>query len=257
MNFTQIKSSFIFKAIVGLVEMSGILLDKFTKGRIILLLLIFLEIWAFRNISFLNTYEFAIYYAIIWFVVRQSFLFLSFTPNGIANWMKNKWGEVDGGELYLLITAFSFWYRARSFTIFVQHTQWDFFPSLKTYFPTLFQFMGFEVNALIIISYCFVIFGLIINTWAFVLIERGAYYYMDMFYGRFLTSFQKSGPYKVFENPMYGPGQLPSYGVALAVGSVSGLLMTLANQIFAYLFYYYLEKPHIKRVLEAQDKTIS
>ncbi len=245
----KLKNNIFFKILISIIEMSGILLDKFTFPRIILLLLILIEIISFKYIEFLSSYNFVIYYSIIWFIFRQSFLFLSFTKNGIADRMKKKWGEKKSGEIYLLITAFCFWYRARSYGLFLKHTSWDLFPNLKSMFPPLFNILDFEVNLLTLIGYSLIIFGTIINIWSFLLIKRGAYYYMDMFYGRFLTSFQVKGPYKWFNNPMYGPGQLPSYGIALTVGSFSGLLLSLANQIFAYLFYFCFEKPHINRCL--------
>lgn len=244
-----IKKSIPFKSIVALLEMSGILFGKITPIRLFLYLAIALEILAFTYIPYLSTYQFSIWYAVIWFIVRQTFLFSSFTPKGLAYRMKNKWGEQTAGEIYLHITAFSFWYRARSYSLLIKHTSWDLFPGLKAYFPTLFEIWGFDINALVLISYGCALIGMIINVWSFILIERGAYYYMDMFYGRFLTTFKKSGPYKWFENPMYGPGQIPSYGVALAAGSVSGIIMSFLNQVCAYIFYYGLEKPHIKRCI--------
>jgi len=217
--------------------MSGILIAKITPLRLVLLLLIAGEILAFKYIPFLSTYHFSIWYAVIWFVVRQTFLFGSFTKNGLTPRMKRLWGEQKAGEIYMLITAFSFWFRARSYSLLLKHTAWDLFPQFKSYFPPLFEVWGTEINILVIISYALAIFGMVINVWCFLLIERGAYYYMDMFYGRFLTDFKKEGPYKWFANPMYGVGQIPSYGVALAAGSVSGIIMTVAPIKFAPIYF--------------------
>jgi hypothetical protein len=250
-----IKNNIVFRVFLAIIEMSGLLLDRITLPRFILLLLIVLEVIAFKYIPYLSSYHFSIYYAVIWFVVRQAFLFYSFTEKGIAYQMKKKWGETKAGEYYLLITAFSFWYRARSYGLLLKHSSWDFFPSLKPVFTPIFDVFGFEITLLTILGFALILFGTVINTWAFLLIERGAYYYMDMFYDRFLTNFQVKGPYKWFENPMYGPGQLPSYGIALTIGSVSGILMTLANQICAYLFYFFLEKPHIRRCIQNIKET--
>lgn len=248
-NFFSRLQRIIVRTIIAVLEMSGILLDKLSAPRIFLLLLIAFEIVAFNYLPVLNTYYFSIWYAIIWFVVRQGFLFLSFTDNGVATYIKQKWGEERGSELYMLITAFSFWYRARSYSLLLKHTSWDLFPELQPAIPVLFEVYGIQITALSIVSYIFIVFGTVVNIWCFLLVKREAYYYMDMFYGRFLTDFKKSGPYKWFANPMYGVGQLPSYGVALAVGSVSGIVMSFLNQVFAYVFYYLLEKPHIQRCL--------
>lgn len=230
--------------------MSGILLGKINIIRGILFLAILLEILAFTYIPYLSSYEFSIYYAVIWFVVRQTFLFASFTPKGLAYQMKKKWGESMAGDIYLHITAFSFWFRARSYSLLIKHTTWDLFPELKEYFPTLFSIWGIDINMLVIISYICAALGMLVNVWSFILIKRGAYYYMDMFYGRFLVDFQKSGPYKWFANPMYGVGQIPSYGVALAAGSFTGIIMSFLNQACAYIFYYAFEKPHIRSCLD-------
>ena len=62
-----------------------------------------------------------------------------------------------------------------------------------------------------------------------------------MYYGRFLVEFKREGPYKWFKNPMYSIGQLPGYGMALAVGSLPELLLTFMNQVCYYLFYYIFE----------------
>lgn len=249
-----LKKNVLYKSVVAILEMSGILIAKLTPLRILLIVLIIAEIIAFRYIPFLTSYSFSIWYAVIWFIVRQTFLFWSFTPKGLAYLMKKKWGEAKAGEIYMLITAFSFWYRAHSYSLLLKHTSWDLFPQFKSYFPPLFEVVGIEVNALVIVSYLFAIIGMIVNVWSFILIERGAYYYMDMFYGRFLTNFKKEGPYKWFANPMYGIGQIPSYGVALAAGSVSGILMSFLNQACAYIFYYAFEKPHIKRCIANTEK---
>ncbi|MCU0329061.1 MAG: phosphatidylethanolamine N-methyltransferase family protein [Chitinophagales bacterium] len=252
---TSLKNNILFKSVRAILEMSGLLFHKRNPIFITLLGLIVLEIVAFTYIPFLNSKSFVLYYSIIWFFFRQWFVFNSFTKNGIAVRLLNKYGEEKASDLYMAMTAFCFWYRARSYGLLVHHTSYDFFPEFKAYFPTLFQIFGIDINILVLIGYVFAIIGLVINTWSYVLIERETYYMIDMVVGRFLVPFKNSGPYKWFANPMYGPGQLPSYGVALAAGSVTCLLLTVLNQIFVYMFYYNFEKPHIQRTIAKMNQT--
>jgi hypothetical protein len=55
---------------------------------------------------------------------------------------------------------------------------------------------------------------------------------------------------------MYGIGQSSAYGAALMAGSVAGILATVLNQLVMYVFYYTIEKPHIKSIISAQQKLI-
>lgn len=87
-----IKQNFLYKSVVAILEMSGILIAKLTPLRVVLILLIIAEIIAFKYIPFLTSYGFSIWYAVIWFIVRQTFLFWSFTPKGLAYQMKKKMG---------------------------------------------------------------------------------------------------------------------------------------------------------------------
>jgi hypothetical protein len=90
--------------------------------------------------------------------------------------------------------------------------------------------------------------GMIINIWSTLLIGVDIYYYKDLFLGKAIINFKKEGPYSLFSNPMYGPGQANGYGSALVCGSVAGLIFMFLNQVMMYIFYFVIEKPHIKRI---------
>ena len=225
--------------IVANVESAGFIVGKITLLRGIIILSALLSIgltWFYQSAL---TLQFVWWYAIFHFVFRQSFLLLSFIPRGIAYQLKKRVGERRGYNIYEFLTGMSFFHRSVSFGLLVQFTAWQGLPFLKDY-PT---FVG-------VVSYAFIAVGLVVNTWAFLLIKRETYYYLDMYYGRFLVPFREEGPYRWFKNPMYSVGQLSGYGMALASGSLAGLVFALLNQICCYVFYYSAELPHIKRVLQ-------
>ena len=227
------------RIVIANIESAGIIVEKLTFLRaIIIASAIFstLAIWLYRDFL---TLPLVCWYAVFHFVFRQGFLLLSFTPTGIAYQLKKHWGEKRGYDLYEFFTGMSFFHRSSSFVLLVQFTMWDGLQFLKEY-----------AGILSLVSYVFTIIGLVINTWSFLLIKRETYYYLDMYYGRFLVPFKRVGPYKWFKNPMYSIGQLPAYGIAVAVGSLPGLILTIGNQICSYLFYYLFELPHINKILQ-------
>lgn len=91
--------------------------------------------------------------------------------------------------------------------------------------------------------------GYIVNIWSALIIGVDTYYYKDLFVGRFLGPFKHEGPYRILSNPMYGVGQSAAYGAALMNGSIICLVATMMNQAMMYIFYYVIERPHIRRVL--------
>jgi protein-S-isoprenylcysteine O-methyltransferase Ste14 len=76
------------------------------------------------------------------------------------------------------------------------------------------------------------------------------YYWKDMFLGKKISNFVVTGPYKYFNNPMYGIGQLPTYATAIWYGSKYGLIAAFLNQFLIFLFFYLVEKKFIKRVYQ-------
>lgn len=224
--------------ILANIESAGIILEKITFLRATIIVSAIIATFLFWYFKSSITLEFAIYYAAFHFVFRQSFLMLSFTPKGIAYQLKKHFGEEKGAEIYEFCTGMSFFHRSYSFVLFVEHTSWSGLGFLKEYEP-----------ALKTLAYGCTIIGLVINTWSFILIKRDTYYYLDMYYGRFLVPFSKIGPFKWFQNPMYSIGQLPSFGTSLALGSLPGIILTLLNVVACYSFYYLFELPHIKKVV--------
>ena len=95
--------------------------------------------------------------------------------------------------------------------------------------------------------------GLGTKVWATRIVSLDTYYYRDMFLGRQLGDFKAEGPYRVFRNPMYGIGHLHGYGLAIATGSLPGLLAVALNQACIWAFYALVEAPHVSQVYVSTD----
>jgi protein-S-isoprenylcysteine O-methyltransferase Ste14 len=99
-----------------------------------------------------------------------------------------------------------------------------------------------------VVGGCFFACGLVIKVWATVLVGVDVYYYRDMFLGRPVSEFVCRGPYRVFQNPMYGVGQLHAYGYAILARSLTGLVCAMICHSLIYVFYITAERPFIRRV---------
>lgn len=225
------------------IESAGFVFEKLTPLRVTIMVTAAISTyltWTFRGSI---SVSFVYWYAAFHFVFRQSVLMLSFTEKGIVYQLKKKYGVKKGYDIYEFITGMSFFHRSVSYVLLIEHTSLIDIPFLNPYI------VYFKI-----ISYLFIAIGLVVNTWSYLLIKRETYYYLDMYYGRFLVDFKQEGPYSWVKNPMYSLGQLPSYGTALALFSVAGLVLTTLNVISCYIFYYSFELPHIKRVLKKMEK---
>jgi hypothetical protein len=234
----------IFDTIKELVQiiaaMGGILLDRFSLLRVIhfgiLVLVYFLFRWLFETADFTTA---AIIFLSI-YVSRYIFLFLGFVKNGFAGKMKKRFGEEKGFEIYQTITAVMFFAGGLSFSLM----------TIKSGFQL--PFSGYSNTIFTAAGYTLALAGFIINIWSTYLVGIDIYYYKDLFVGRKITEFKNEGPYKIFSNPMYGPGQANGYGTALTYGSLAGVTGMLLNQVMMYIFFFLIEKPHIIRILKVR-----
>lgn len=217
-----------------LLGMGGILVDKITFTRIVLLILIIGNYFLYSFIEPFITYPISILLFTSFFVIRYIFLFSSFTEEGIADMLKRKYGESKGYDLYQSLTALMFFNGAMSFTLMINKSGGDIFSTLVFIKPFL-PYIGAII----------MLIGFTVNTWSAMLIGLDIYYYKDLFLGRPVGKFTKKGPYMILSNPMYSLGQWNGYGTALIFGSFAGLLGILMNQIMMYIFYFTIEKPHI------------
>lgn len=230
------------KILLIIPAMGGILIDRFTIPRITLLLVIgmlyLLFQWLYDNAGLYTSV--ILFFSI--FICRYIFLFGSFIKNGFAEIMKKNLGEAKGFELYKIITALMFFLSGSSFSLMINKSPFE-IPFYEEY-KTIFTVTGIMIAAS----------AFIINVWSTKLVGIDIYYYKDLFLGRKILDFKKEGPYKIFSNPMYGPGQGNGYGTALIYGSPAGLTGILLNQIMMYIFYFVIEKPHIKKILLQKRK---
>src|SRR5690606_21698898 len=110
---------FILRIIKTMFAMGGILIDKISLLRILLLIIIaagyVLHYYFNKNFELIH----AVIYFGLTFTTRYIFLFNSFTKNGIANRLIVLYGEKKGYDIYQFLTALMFFFGAASYTILV------------------------------------------------------------------------------------------------------------------------------------------
>jgi len=172
------------------------------------------------------------------FSIRYIFLFFSFTRKGVAYYLKKKFGEDLGYEIYQSLTAVLFFLSASGFALLVNKSFGILFPSFLEN-PVILSAVGIPV----------IMIGLITNIWSTLIVGIDVYYYKDLFLGRKISEFRKEGPYNFLSNPMYSVGQASGYGTAILSASLPGVAVIFLNQVLMYIFYLIFEKPHIKKIL--------
>ncbi len=222
------------KFLLTLLAMGGIFVDRLTPLRMISYFIFFLLIILYNWLGKIISDETAILIFFFNFMIRYIFLFNSFKINGIANWLKNKFGEIKGFEYYQSVTALMFFLSALNFTLLLNKTSLYSFEQVVNL-----RFILTVLGGIGIIT------GFLINIWSAMLIGIDVYYYKDLFLGRPICGIIKKGPYKYLSNPMYGVGQLNGYGTALLSFSLVGIFAASMNQAMMFLFFYSVEKPHI------------
>lgn len=96
-----------------------------------------------------------------------------------------------------------------------------------------------------------VIVGGAVKAWAAATLGAGAYYWRDFFVQAERPTPATSGPYPFLKNPMYSVGYLPTYGLALATGSLPGLIASAVDQAAIFAFHRWVEEPHVERMLSS------
>jgi protein-S-isoprenylcysteine O-methyltransferase Ste14 len=229
------------RIILATLATAGVLLDRVTPLRGLVIGLIGVNVLATTLFRDRITLPFVLGFFAVMFVLRYGMLFGSFGRHGLAPRLIRRYGEDRGYAVYEALTAFSFFYRGTSFNLLVEYTT----QSLPIPATWLVWTTG--------LAWAMMIGATVVNIWATLIIGIDVYYYKDMFVRRAIGTFEVSGPFRYFSNPMYGIGQFNAYGAALAYGSLWGLLATALNQGMMYLFYYAFEKPHIQRLFGKTD----
>src|SRR5213079_3608384 len=92
------------------------------------------------------------------------------------------------------------------------------------------------------------IVGLATKLWAARTLGSNAYYWHNFFDPEGAIGPVSSGPYRFISSPMYTVGYLPTYGLALMLRSLPGLVAAVFAQAAILAFHYLIEKPHFERL---------
>lgn len=92
------------------------------------------------------------------------------------------------------------------------------------------------------------IIGVVIKVWAARTLGSDAYYWRNFFSPDATPGPASSGPYRFASNPMYTIGYLQTYGLALILGSLPGLVAAAFAHAAILTFYFVVEKPHFERL---------
>ena len=88
--------------------------------------------------------------------------------------------------------------------------------------------------------------GVGIKVWAAARLGGRAYYWHDFFDPNDSIEVNPPGPYRYLNNPMYTLGYLQTYGLALLLGSLPGLIMSGFAQLAILGFHKVVEAPHFE-----------
>jgi protein-S-isoprenylcysteine O-methyltransferase Ste14 len=223
--------------VITALSTSGIRLDKINFFRVLAVVLM-AGVYLFHKLVAEHfSLRPVIAYFLILFAIRYLFLFGGFGKRGFSRSMIRVFGEGRGWDIYELITSLLFFQRGLCFGLLAQATGGQLF-GVPNHFTT-------------IAGIVFLLIGLWVNVAGSLVIGIDTYFYKDLFLERAIGEFQVKGPYKYFQNPMYGIGQLSGYGAALIVGSYVGIIATFLNQLTMYVFNYLIEKPHIHSMFKS------
>ena len=93
------------------------------------------------------------------------------------------------------------------------------------------------------------IVGIGTKVWAARTLGGDAYYWRNFFAPSLASDGPvTSGPYRFVSNPMYTIGYLHTYGLALVLRSLPGLIASAFAQIAILVFHRVVERPHFERL---------
>lgn len=96
----------------------------------------------------------------------------------------------------------------------------------------------------------FILVGGVVKLWARARLGAEAYYWHNFFDPGDAKPLDPPGPYRYLDNPMYTVGYLPAYGLALAFGSLPGLVAAGFAQAAILVFHQVVEQPHYQRLMK-------
>jgi protein-S-isoprenylcysteine O-methyltransferase Ste14 len=90
--------------------------------------------------------------------------------------------------------------------------------------------------------------GVAVKLWAAATLGADGYYWRDFFEPEKRPAPTIAGPYRWLRNPMYTVGYVQTYGLALLVASLPGLVAAVFSQGAIVAFYRLVERPHYQRL---------
>jgi protein-S-isoprenylcysteine O-methyltransferase Ste14 len=102
--------------------------------------------------------------------------------------------------------------------------------------------------ATVTVGVLLVIIGLGTKLWAARTLGSDAYYWHNFFDPDAAIGPVSTGPYRFISSPMYTVGYLHTYGLALIVRSLPGLIAAVFLQAAILAFHFLVEKPHFERL---------
>ena len=90
--------------------------------------------------------------------------------------------------------------------------------------------------------------GVAVKLWAAAALGADGYYWRDFFEPETRPAPTIAGPYRWLRNPMYTVGYVQTYGLALLVASLPGLVAAVFSQGAIVAFYRLVERPHYQRL---------
>jgi protein-S-isoprenylcysteine O-methyltransferase Ste14 len=94
-----------------------------------------------------------------------------------------------------------------------------------------------------------IVVGIGTKLWARASLGADAYYWHNFFDPGDPAPCKPTGPYRFLQNPMYTVGYLQMYGLALALGSLPGLLLAGFAQAAILVFHQLVELPHYRQLM--------
>jgi len=229
-----------YQLVILVISMAGYVPKTATWTRTIIIALSLAFAIYLSNNQPLNA-DLAIPYFLLSELFYLGFIFIVLSEGGFRHWFIKKWsGEDKGYQVYETILGFLFLHNGISIGYIASSS-----PGY------LFHFVNRDF--LLVLVLLLFISGFTVKIFAAKAVTIEIYYWKDMFLGRKISDFVLSGPYKYFNNPMYGIGQLPGYAMAILYGSKYGLIAACFNQGLIFLFYFLVERKFIQRIYQTGE----
>lgn len=168
-------------------------------------------------------------------VAYVAFAGLSLRAQDATGWWTRRWGPEEGFHRF-----------RRAVTVLMNNDGaaiailcWNDRGSLRSDLPPW---------ALVATGAALVALGIGTKSWAAATLGRGSYHWQSFFIPPEATRFVATGPYRWFANPMYTVGYAHAYGIALAMGSLRGLLAAFLAQCGILVLNFWAERPHTERM---------